>query len=64
MIANGGPFAGMRVVLLEERAQARVAVRLAVLRQAVSVELPQHILGRCCGGTCRAQPLGTRTSMP
>ncbi len=44
VIATEGPFAGMRGVLLEERGRARVVVRLSVLRQAVSVELPRRVL--------------------
>jgi transcriptional antiterminator NusG len=35
----GGPFAGLSGILIEERGRARVAVRLSVLRHAVSVEL-------------------------
>ena len=44
VIATGGPFAGMRGVLLEERGRARVVVCLSVLRQAVSVEIPRQML--------------------
>ncbi len=44
VVATEGPFAGMRGVLLEERGRARVVVRLSVLRQAVSVEIPRQML--------------------
>ncbi len=44
VIATEGVFAGMRGVLLEERGRTRVVVRLSVLCQAVSVELPRRVL--------------------
>ncbi len=44
VIATEGVFAGVRGVLLEERGQTRVVVRLSVLCQAVSVELPRRVL--------------------
>ncbi len=44
VIATRGVFAGMRGVLLEERGRTRVVVRLSVLCQAVSVELPRRVL--------------------
>jgi len=39
-----GPFKGMTGVLIENRGRARVAVRIAALRQATSVELDRAIL--------------------
>ncbi len=44
VIATAGVFAGMRGVLIEERGWTRVVVRLSVLCQAVSVELPRRVL--------------------
>jgi transcription antitermination factor NusG len=37
-----GPFEGMRGILLEDRGRTRVAVYIAALRQAASVELPRE----------------------
>ena len=39
VLVTCGPFRGMRGLLLEKRGQARVAVRLTAIRQAVSVHL-------------------------
>lgn len=39
-----GPFSGMRGMLIEERGQTRVIVRLSALRKALSVELPRETL--------------------
>ncbi|MFQ5680404.1 MAG: transcription termination/antitermination protein NusG, partial [Gemmatimonadota bacterium] len=39
VVVVGGPFEGMRGRLVEERGAARVVVRLAAVRQAVSVEM-------------------------
>ena len=44
VVVTEGAFVGMRGVLLEGRGRARVAVRLSVLRQSVSVELPRRLL--------------------
>ncbi len=44
VVVTEGPFVGMRGVLIEERGRARVAVRLTVIRRAVSVELPRRLL--------------------
>lgn len=38
----GGPFTGLNGILVEERGRARVAVRLSVLRHAMSVELDRR----------------------
>ena len=56
VIVTEGAFAGMRGLLIEGRGRARVAVRLSVLRQAVSVELPKRLL--------RAVRQDTRVSVP
>ncbi|MFQ5690675.1 MAG: hypothetical protein ACE5HQ_10430 [Gemmatimonadota bacterium] len=39
-----GPFKGMRGRLVEERGRVRVVVRLAVVRQAMSVEMTRSYL--------------------
>jgi len=39
VVVAQGPFEGMQGMLLEERGKTRVVVRLAVVRQAVSVEM-------------------------
>jgi transcription antitermination factor NusG len=39
VLVTCGPFRGMRGLLLEKRGQARVAIRLTAIRQAVSVHL-------------------------
>lgn len=41
VIVTRGPFVGVRGVLAEVRGRTRVVVRLSVLRQAVSIELPR-----------------------
>lgn len=46
VIVREGAFAGMRGLLLDVRGHSCVLVRLSVLRQAVSVELPREILRR------------------
>lgn len=41
VVVATGAFSGMRGLLIEQRGASRVVVRLAALRQAVSVELPR-----------------------
>ncbi len=44
VVVTGGPFEGMRGVLVERRGGARVAVRIEALRQATSVEIDRGMV--------------------
>ncbi len=46
VIVQEGPFAGMRGLLLDVRGRTHVLVRVSVLRQAVTMDLPRRILRR------------------
>jgi len=44
VVVVSGPFEGMRGVMVEDRGRTRVAVRIAALKQATSVEVPRDVV--------------------